>query len=113
MLEEKAANAVKPEYLLDEAGKICLDGNGEPVLKDTGMGIYYADWEYTYHIPTREEADLTLRLIESAKPVSCGGANEVLNIINEEAEGYFQGQKTLSKVTEIIRRRVRMYVKEG
>lgn len=113
MLEEKAANAVKPEYLLDEEGKICLDGNGEPVLKDTGMGIYYADWEYTYHIPTREEADLTLRLIESAKPVSCGGANEVLNIINEEAEGYFQGQKTLSKVTEIIQRRVRMYVKEG
>lgn len=112
-LAEKAADAVTPEYLTDEEGKICLDGNGKPILKDAGMGIYYSDWEYTYHLPTQEEVDLTLRLIKEAKPVSPGGTSEVIKIINEEAESYYQGQKTVEEAAKVIQRRVRIYVKEG
>lgn len=112
-LAEKAADAVTPEYLTDQEGKICLDENGEPILKDAGMGIYYSDWEYTYHLPTQEEVDLTLRLIEEAKPVFFGGRSEVINIINEEAESYYQGQKTAEEAAKVIQRRVRIYVKEG
>ena len=59
-----------------------------------------------------EEADLILRLIEAAKPVSFSEANEVVKIINEEAEGYYLGQKTAEEVMEIIQNRVRIYVNE-
>ena len=111
-LAEKAADAVTPEYLTDEAGEILLGENGEPIPKESGMAIAYSDWEYTYHIPTREEADLILRLIEAAKPVSFSEANEVVKIINEEAEGYYLGQKTAEEVMEIIQNRVRIYVNE-
>ncbi len=76
------------------------------------MAISYADWEYEYHIPTREEVELTLRLIEAARPVSFAEAGEVLGIIGEEAEGYYQGQKTALEAAEIIQSRVHIYVNE-
>ena len=94
ILAEKAADAVKP------------DSSG------AGMAISYADWEYEYHIPTREEVELTLRLIEAARPVSFAEAGEVLGIIGEEAEGYYQGQKTALEAAEIIQSRVHIYVNE-
>ena len=36
----------------------------------------------------------------------------VMNIIYEEAEGYFQGQKDVDKVMEVIQNRVGMYLQE-
>ena len=37
---------------------------------------------------------------------------EILNIITEEAEGYFVGQKALEQTTEIIQNRVQLYLQE-
>lgn len=37
---------------------------------------------------------------------------EILNIITEEAEGYFVGQKDLEQTTEIIQNRVQLYLQE-
>lgn len=39
-------------------------------------------------------------------------AGEALGIIGEEAEGYYQGQKTALEVAEIIQSRVPIYVNE-
>ena len=104
-LEEKAAYALKPEALIDE--------NGNPLPNSTDLvSIGYADWEYTYHIPTQEEVALTLDLIAAAKPVSFSETNEVVTIVNEEAEAYYLGQKTLDQVVEIIQSRIRIYVNE-
>ena len=55
---------------------------------------------------------MTLKLIEAAKPVSFSDADEVTAIINEEAEDYYLGQKTLDEVVEIIQSRVFLYVNE-
>lgn len=77
------------------------------------MTISYSDWVYTYHIPSREEVDLVLRLIETAKPVSLSESSEVIQIINEEAEGYYQGQKTAEESAEIIQSRIQIYINEG
>ncbi len=38
--------------------------------------------------------------------------NEIQNIIDEEAEAYFQNQKTLEEVTRIIQNRVQLYLNE-
>ena len=37
---------------------------------------------------------------------------EIQNIINEEAEAYFTGQKSIGKVTELIQNRVSLYLQE-
>ena len=104
---------MKVEYLTDEEGEICLDETGNPIVKDPGMTISYSDWEYTYRTASREEADLVLDLIAAAKPVSYSEGNEVIAIINEEAEAYYQGQKTGDEVAEIIQSRIRVYVNEN
>lgn len=112
LLAQKAADALKAEYLTDETGEVCLDENGEPIPKNTGMTISYPDWEYTYRTASRDEVDLVLSLIDAAKPVSLSETNEVLNIIREESESYYLGQKTVAEVAEIIQSRVRIYVNE-
>lgn len=81
--------------------------------KNAVMGIAYSDWEYTYHTPTQKEVDLVLALIEAAKPVSYGDGNEVIKIIKEEAESYYQGQKTVEEAAKVIQSRVQIYVNEN
>ncbi|MCM1534735.1 MAG: extracellular solute-binding protein [Clostridium sp.] len=85
----------------------------DAALKDSGgNGIGYGDWEYTYHTPTKEEVNLVVELIESA---TAGAAtdDQILNIITEEAEPFFQGQKSIEDVTDIIQRRVQLYLDEN
>lgn len=38
---------------------------------------------------------------------------EIIRIISEEAESYYQGQKTVDEVAKIIQSRIRIYVNEG
>lgn len=110
-LEEGIADAMKVEYLTDENGEIVKDENGEPII--TGMGGFgYDDWEYTYHPCTEEEMATLRELIDVAAPMPASD-NEVLTIIQEEAEPYYKGQKSLDEVVNTIQSRVSMYVGEN
>lgn len=113
-LDKMAEEAVKVEYVLDEDGNKILDENGEPIVEGTGSGIGYQDgWSYTFRIPTQEEVDLVMELMNVAKPVSYNGNSEVLKIINEEAAAYFSGQKSVDEVASIIQSRIKIYVSEN
>ena len=57
--------------------------------------------------------DLILSLIEVAKPVSYSQGDEVLNIINEEAEPFYKGQKSVDEVASVIQSRIKIYVGEN
>jgi len=114
-LQAMAEEAVKVEYVTDENGEIMKDENGEPIVQNAGMGVGYEDgWSYDYRIPTQEEVDIILELIGKARPLSnSNGSDEILNIINEEAEAYFKGQKSVEEVTNIIQSRINIYVSEN
>lgn len=112
-LAAMAEEAVKVEYVTDENGAVVKDENGEPIVMNAGSGVGYEDgWEYTYRIPTQEEVDMVMELMESAQPVSTGN-DEVINIITEEAAAYFKGQKSVDDVANIIQSRVNIYVSEN
>lgn len=113
-LEESMEEAVKVEYLLDEKGEIYLDENGEPVILGNTSSVRYGDgWSYTYHTPTREEAEVILSLLKDARPVFPDSGNEIRNIIAQEAEAFFRSQKSVEEVSEIIQNRVKLYVEEN
>ncbi|MDE6924824.1 MAG: extracellular solute-binding protein [Acetatifactor sp.] len=114
-LQAMAEDAVRIEYVTDENGEILKDENGDPVVQSVGMGIGYEDgWSYDYRIPTQEEVDIILDLIDKARPISnSGGNDEILNIINEEAAAFFQGQKSVDEVTNIIQSRINIFVSEN
>lgn len=67
---------------------------------------------YTYRAATQEEVDRILALIDDMEPLAAQCDKEIENIIVEEAESYFKGQKSVEDVMEIIQGRVQMYVNE-
>lgn len=113
LLQAMAEKAVEVEYVTDENGELVKDENGDPLPIGGGGGVGYQDgWSYTYRIPTQEEVDIILGLIDSARPVSRSN-EEILKIITEEAEAFFAGQKSVDEVTNIIQSRINIYVSEN
>ena len=113
-LNAMAADAVEVKYYTDENGELYYDENGEPIVMGGGSSISYEDgWSYEYRIPTQEEVDLALSLMEIAKPVSYSQGDEVLNIINEEAAPFYKGQKSVDEVASVIQSRIKIYVGEN
>ena len=111
-LEQMVEDELNVEYVKDANGELVLDENGDPIPEGGSHGIGYGNWEYYYRVPTREEVDMILDLLEGAKPVS-GGDTKILSIINEEAEAFFQGQKSVEDVADIIQSRINVYVNEN
>lgn len=110
-LEEGIADAMKVEYWTDENGEIMLDEDGNPIEQSHG-GMGWGDWSYDYHACTEEEMATLRQLIDIAVPLPSSD-NEILSIINEEAEPFYKGQKSLDDVVDTIQRRISMYVGEN
>lgn len=111
-LEDMIAEETKVEYILDENGQPMLDEDGEPMTSSGTASIGYGDWEYTYHTPTEEEVGRLRELIDAAVPAFAAD-QEILEIIQEEAEAFFQGQKTVDDVAGIIQSRAQVYMNEN
>lgn len=84
-----------------------LEHAGEPSgsMMSDGSG-----WEYEFHYSTQEEIDQIKALIDAAVAVNTDP--EIMSIIEEEAGGYFSGQKSLDDVIGLIQSRVQIYVSE-
>lgn len=110
--EEMVEQETKEEYLLDENGEPLLDGEGNPISAMGGSSISYGDWTYEFHVPTKEEVAIIRELLAIARPTD-GGSEEINKIINEEAAGFFAGQKTVDEVVNVIQSRVKIFVSEN
>ena len=111
-LELEIKKALNSGYVLDDNGDPVLDEDGEPIVNTDFGSHFYDGWEYTYRPSTQEEIDLVLKVLNEIQLEPESGI-EVMNIINEEAEAFYQGQKTVDQVAEVIQRRVSIYVKEN
>ena len=89
-----------------------LDENGEAITVGGSSSISYGDWEYTYHTPTEEEVEILRGLIAVAEPAPAAN-DEINNIISEEAEAFYQGQKSVDDVAQVIQSRAQIYVSEN
>ena len=67
-------------------------------------------WSFQYHTTTQEEADKILALIENAQYTMLDV--DMVNIIIEEADVYFAGQKDMDTVIGIVQNRVQNYMSE-
>ncbi len=113
-LDAQMEEETKVDYIYDENGEIMYDENGEPLTYGGGMTSIGSDgWEYTYHTATQEEAELTLKLLSIAQPTANTTDTEINAIIQEEAAAYFNGQKSVDEVAEIIQNRASIYVSEN
>lgn len=111
MLEETFALAMKENGSYDEDGNIMLDENGEPMIwPKTTWG--YDDWSAEIYAATPEQVQAVRDLIDSAVAAT-DNDETILTIISEEAQGYFEGQKSAKEVAGIIQSRVQTYISEN
>ena len=111
-LETEIKKALNSGYVLDDNGAPVLGEDGEPIVNTDPEIYWYSGWTYTYRPSTQEEIDLVLKVLNEVRLEPESGV-EIMNIINEEAEAFYAGQKTVDQVTEVIQRRVSLYVNEN
>lgn len=111
MLDEYFEKAMKEEGQYDENGEIMLDENGEPMIwpKTTWS---YDDWTAEIYAATPEQVQAVRDLIDNSTAATSNDQT-ILNIINEEAAAYFEGQKSAQEVVGVIQSRVQTYVSEN
>lgn len=111
MLEETFESAMKEDYVYDENGEIMQDENGDPMIQPkTTWG--YDDWEAEIYAATPEQVQVVRDLIDNVS-VATNNDQTILNIINEEAAAYFEGQKSAQEVAGVIQSRIQTYVSEN
>ncbi len=111
VFEDKLKEVMTPHYQKDESGEILLDENGEPVretLTSIGLpdGTVVPIYELSQELgdQVRELAETTTKVYES---------NEgIFKIVSDEAEAFFQGQKSAEDVAKLIQSKVNIYVNE-
>ena len=93
-----------PDYYEDE------DGNKVENSKTTWG---WDDFEMEIMAATEEEVAEVRKLIESAEKVAGSVDEQLVNIITEESEPFFKGQKSAADVAGIIQNRIQIYVNEN
>lgn len=88
-----------------------LDENGNKIKESRG-GWSSEDFTMNYYGATQEDVDNLKALIEVAKPIS-NNDQKIMEIVKEEAAPYFEGQKGLDDVVNIIQSRVSIYLSEN
>lgn len=113
-LENRMESVLAAEYATHEDGTPVVDPDGKKVMSNySAYTITYSDgWTFSGHLPTEEEIREVYELIGMArKPDSTGSL--ILDMINEEAEAFYQGQKSVDEVADIIQRRSQLYMDES
>ena len=81
--------------------------------QDKSYNMTWDDVEITVDKVTDKDIEMLRKLIGEIDSIASDRQNtSLMNIITEEAEAYFKGQKTLNEVTDIIQSRATIYVNE-
>ena len=105
------------EYWTDPyTGEVFLDANGDPVeFTPWGIGVGSPGdivlMAYLF-APSEVQMDRFWKLYEATEQVS-GRNDALLDIVMEEADVYFAGDKTLDETAKLIQNRVQLYVNEN
>ena len=108
--EKMVEMAMKKEYQLDENGNQVLDENGQPI--EVPKYTYgFNDLTVDVYATTQEQYDQFMALYNAIDSISTYDEN-IYNIVNEVAGGYFNGDKTVQDTAKQIQDRVTLYVNE-
>ena len=104
-------NAMKIEYETDANGNILLDENGEK--KRLIVGVMYDGTNYTnmYSGISEERAQTIQELVSSASKL-LNYDKSILDIVTEQAQAYFAGQKSVDEVAKLVQSKASIYVNE-
>ena len=95
------------QWARDENGEILLDEEGNPKMSEQR----WAD-TYVYRAVTEEDVAFLRDFLSRGGHLQLQSTGQLYNIFAEESKAYFNDQKTLDEVMEIIKRRTLLYYEE-
>ena len=123
-LESMLKNTVKISYYTRNAGfpieeEVCeqyfqfamenpYDENGNRNFEDVLLAEKY---RLFYYVPTEEEVKILRELLETAT-ITKDSNKDIMDIIFEESDSYFNEQRSINQVIEIIQNRITVYLNE-
>lgn len=93
---------MEDEYYTD------ADGNKKVTSKSTWST---GDFTVDVYAATQEQVDRVREMIETAQP-DIGMDEQIYSIIKDEAQAYFDGQKSVEDVAALVQNRVQTYLNE-
>lgn len=108
---QRLASAVSKEYFRDSRGQLMLGTDGLPEEKYSGI-LYYIDMRYEYRDVTESDIAQLETLVDAARTASWAD-DMIYGIIEQEAQAFFQGQKTVDEAAEVIQNRVQIFLDEN
>lgn len=104
-------DAMTPEYQKDAEGNILLGESGEKIqVSMGGMGTATGEVIEFYAL-TQEEADKLWDVITSTTKLYTSD-EEIRNIVTEQAQAFFAGQKSAEEVAKLIQSKANIFVNE-
>ena len=107
----KLAEAMKVNYKMDENGQFVLDANGDKI-KMPRYTMSSGDGPVVdVYAMTQDQADKITSVISGATK-SFDSDQSIIDIVTQEAEAFFAGQKTAQEVASLIQGKINIYVNE-
>lgn len=114
-LELYFEKSMEANYIYDNNGEILLDEKGEPMQSPKLTVTMPAEGGGTtrteYYASTEEEVEMMKNLISSIME-SDASERKIPDMILEEADFYFSGQKSLDETIAVMQSRVQLYLDE-
>ena len=108
--DARLTDAMTPEYEKDENGNFILDENGNKKEISRG-GWGWGSLQVDFYALTQAEADQVMEIINSTTRV-VDQNDELMNIILEDTQAYFAGQKSLDDVVRQLQSKMNIYINE-
>lgn len=109
--DKRLKEAMTPDYQKDVDGNYVLDeeGNKIPIAK-----ISYGTENGTFDIYSlsQEQADKLLALVNSTTAVANYADDSVFDIVSEQSQAFFAGQKSAEEVAKLVQSKANIYVNE-
>ena len=109
--DQRLKEAMTPEYEKDANGNYRLDENGEKIELSRG-GWGWGSMQVEFYALTQAEADQIMALIDGTTRVLDEGDEEIMNIILQDTQPYFAGQKSLDDVVRQLQSKMNIYINE-
>ena len=108
---ERIKKAMTPEYEKDANGnyKLDEDGNKIPLAR---MSFGTANGVIDFYALTQEQADELYSVITSTTALYDFSSDAIFDIVKEQSQAYFSGQKTAEDVAKLVQSKANIYVNE-
>ena len=108
--EKQLKEYMTPIYQKDAKGNYVLDENGNKIEESRG-GWVDENGEHNIYAMTQEQADEILGIIGSCTKIA-NFDSSIYDIVNEQAQAYFAGQKSVDEVARLIQSKANILINE-